>query len=283
MQETNWGVFLTLSLALFLIVNYFSYRYYHRWDLTASKSFSLSDQSTKVVESLESDLHIVVFLAPMDEVMERVRDLLSAYQSLSPKVKVEYIDPDRQLDRMQILASRYSVTQPNVVVFEAEGRSKYVEKDQMVEYDFSAMRMGGPPKLTAFKGEEAFTNAILDVLDPDKPIVYFSSGHGELSDLGPGEGLTVIKGRLEGEGAELRIWQSLGKESVPEDADLLVVAGPMKPFTGQEAEIIGRYLEGGGKALFLMDPIPAEGPILSLLPTGLEETLAHWGIRPRPG
>lgn len=275
-QEANWGIFLALCLALFAIINYLSYRHYIRWDATASRAFTLADQTKKVVKDLKSPLKVVVFLPPGDELFQRVRDLLSAYQSASPRVQVEFIDPDRDRARVEALAKKYKVQVANVVVFDAGENSRYVEKDQMVDYDFSAMQRGEAPKVKAFKAEEAFTNAILDVVEPKKPIVYFSSGHGERASQ-PRDGTGIFRDRLSKEGAQVRDWQSLGKPEVPPDCDLLVVAGPEKPFLPQEAQAVGRYLTGGGKALLMVDPAFAEGA-KSFVATGLEDLLKPWGL-----
>jgi ABC-type uncharacterized transport system involved in gliding motility auxiliary subunit len=275
-QEANWGIFLALCLALFAIVNYLSFRHYARWDATASGAFTLSDATKKVVKDLKSPLKVVVFLPPGDELFSKVKDLLSAYQAASPLVQVEYIDPDRDRARVETLAKKYKVQVANVVVFDAGENSRYIEKDQMVDYDFSAMQMGGPPKVKAFKAEEAFTNALLDVLDPKKPVIYFSSGHGERGTQ-PREGTGIFRDRLSKEGAQLREWESLGKPEVPPDCDLLVIAGPEKPFLPQEAQAVGRYLSGGGKALLMLDPEFAEGA-KAFTATGLEDLLKPWGL-----
>jgi len=278
LQETNWGVFLVLAAALFLMVNYLAFRHYHRWDLTANKNFTLSPQTVKVLKGLKQPLDVTVFLAPTDELYGRVKDLLSAYSAASPKVSVEYIDPDRDRARMQLLAQKYKVSVANVVVFDTDGRSKYVEKDQMVDYDFSAMQRGGRPRVKDFKAEEAFTNAILDVLNPKKPVIYFTSGHGERTAGQKAEGIGLFRGRLAKEGDVLRDWESLGKPSVPGDADLLVVAGPTRPFLAEESKVIAAWLKKGGRALFLMDPELVPGRPPKIGPSGLEDVFEQWGI-----
>jgi ABC-type uncharacterized transport system involved in gliding motility auxiliary subunit len=278
LQETNWGVFLLLALVLFLFVNYLAFRHYHRWDLTQSRTFSLSPQTEKVLKGLTKPLDVVVFLAPGDELYGKVKDLLNAYQGASPRVHVEAIDPDRQRARMQELAKRYNVTTANTVVFALGDASKYVEKDQMVDYDFSTFAQGGTPKIKAFKAEEAFTNAILDLLEPKKPVIYFTAGHGERQAGGQGEGIGTFKDRLSKEGDQVRAWESLGKPAVPPDADLVVVAGPEHPFMPQEAAVLDAFLKGGGKALFLLDPVLSQGKPPAFGTTGLEGLLKEWGL-----
>jgi ABC-type uncharacterized transport system involved in gliding motility auxiliary subunit len=276
LQATNWGAFVALSLALFAIVNYLGYRHYHRWDWTSSNSFTLSDQTKKVLKDLKTDVKVVVFLPPGDAVYTRVKDLLSAYADKSPHIKVEAIDPDADRARMETLAKKYKVQVTNVVVFDTGDNSRYVEKDQMVDYDFSGMQFGAGAKIKGFKAEEAFTNALLNLLDPRRPTVYFTVGHGERAAQG-GDGIGTLRDRLTKEGAQVKDWESLGKNEVPKDCDLLVVAGPQKPFLAQEAQVIGAYLSGGGKALFLLDPEFTEGA-KAFQESGLESVLKQWGV-----
>ncbi len=280
LRTANWGIVLAALLALFAIVNYLSFRHYKRWDLTASSSYSISQQTKKVIEGLKEPLDVVVFLAPNDELFEKVKNLLSAYvEAGKGKVRVEYIDPDRQKARMEELAKRYSVGVANVVVFSSGSRSKYVEKDQMVDYDFSGYQYGGPPKVKDFKAEEAFTNAILDVLNPVKPVIYFTAGHGERSAQGQrGQTIDTFRERLGHEGAELKELQTLGKDSVPAGASLVVVAGPQYPFTPPEAAILDKYLASGGRMLVFADPLLSQGKSPSFVPSGLESLLAKWGV-----
>ncbi len=278
LQETNWSVFLVLLAALFLIVNYLAFRHYHRWDLTASRSFTISQETKKVLGELKEPLKVVVFLAPNDPLYERVKDLLDGYAAASSRVQVETIDPDRQRARMEALAQQYKVSMANVVVFALGGNSKYVEKDQMVDYDFSSAGLGGQPAIKSFKAEAAFTNAIFSLEHPQTPVIYFTTGHGERDRGGQGQGITLLKERLEKEGAKVLEWASLGKTEVPADASMLVIAGPKSPFLPQEAQVIDQYLQKGGKALFLLDPIIVSGKPPTFGSTGLGATLQEWGI-----
>lgn len=279
LEQTNWGVFLLLLLLLLGIVNYLALRHYARWDLTKNRVHSLSDQTLKVLGGLREEVKVTVFLAPGDELFDRVMTLLEAYREKSPRIRLETVDPDRDRARAQALAQQYKVQVANVVVFEAGGHVRHVEKDQMVEYDFSGLSLGAPAKVKAFKAEGAFTNALLEVVDPRKPVVLFTSGHGERSAGGKGEGIGVLRGRLSGEGATVREWVSLGQAAVPEEASAVVVAGPQTPFSPEEARVLEAYLERGGRLLLLLDPALAGRPP-AFQPTGLEELLRRWGVTP---
>ncbi len=277
LEQTNWGVFLLLLVLLFGLVNYLALRHYARWDLTRNRVHSLSEQTLKVLGGLREEVKVTVFLSPGDELYDRVTTLLEAYRQKSPRIRVETVDPDRDRARAQALAQQYKVQVANVVVFEAGGHVRHVEKDQMVEYDFSGLSLGTPAKVKAFKAEGAFTNALLEVVEPRKPVVLFTSGHGERSTGGKGEGVGVLRSRLSGEGATVRDWVGLGQAAVPEEASAVVVAGPQSPFSPEEVRILEAYLEKGGRLLLLLDPVLAGRPP-AFEPTGFEDLLRRWGV-----
>lgn len=282
LQGANWGVFLILALALLFIVNYLGYRHYHRWDWSSASTSRLSQQTKKVLGHLEHPVKVVVFLAPGGDLYTHVNGLLSSYKAAAPagKFSVEYIDPDRQRARMEMLARKYNVTRANVVVFSSNGHSKYVTMDQMADYSFS--RTGGR-RLKTFKAEEAFTNAILFISNPERPTVYFTEGHGEAGTANPqssqgGASIAMFKDRLRREGDHLKTIQLLGLKKLPDDADLVVVAGPQYPFAPQEAALLENYLKSGGHLLLLLDPAITSGNPPAFEKTGLEALTRRWGI-----
>ena len=122
---------------------------------------------------------MIVFFQPGHDVYEDVHNLLKEYEYASPLIRVEWVDPDRDLARTEELMRKYQVDQANVVVFDAGGRSKYVTARDIAEYDYSPVQFGQMPERIAFKGEQAFSSAIQSITESRRPVVYFLQGHGE--------------------------------------------------------------------------------------------------------
>ena len=163
----------------------------------------------------------------------------------------------------------------NTVVFAAAGRKKYVTSDQLADYDYSGMQMGQAPKMKGFKGEEQFTSAILGVVNPKVPKAYFATGHGEHDpDGADGDGYSQLRDAIKRDNLEVEK-TSLLSGSVPADCDLLVVAGPSAPFADQEKAALKAYLDKGGRALILLDPVLGARS----RPSGLEEFLKAYGVQ----
>ncbi|MCX7829656.1 MAG: GldG family protein [Acidobacteria bacterium] len=276
---TNWGLFILLSLSLFVIVNYLSFRHYKTYDMTFSGEFSLSPETKKFLRNLKDEIEVFVLLPIGDESYDRVERLLTAFRTETSKIKVEYLDPERDRDRYELILKKYSVTTPNSVVFANKDRSKWVEKDQFLEYDFSSYQFDGNAKLKNFKGEGAFLNAMYEVVDPKKPKIYFTTGHGERKDYEENNrGIYLFKERLSKEGALTSDLQTLGLSKIPEDASLVIVASPQKPFTKEEADVLENYLDKGGALFLFLDPLVEEGKDLLFGRTGLEEMCSRHGI-----
>lgn len=269
------AVALVLVAAVVVMVNWISYRHYVRADWTRSQLYSLSDKSRNILKGLTADVRIVVLMTPTTPLFAEVKELLNRYQAVSPRVKVEFIDPERDPMRTRQLAQEFGVSSANTVVFAAADRKKYVTSDQLADYDYSGVQMGQGPKMTGFKGEEQFTAAILGVVNPKVPKVYFVGGHGERDlDGADRDGYSQIKEALKRENLEA-LKASLLSGPVPADCDLLVVAGPSATFSDTEISLLKMYLDGGGRALVMLDPVLGNRS----RPAGLDGLLRGYGVQ----
>jgi len=266
---------IVLAAALLGMVNWLGYRHYVRGDWTSSHLYTLSEKTKNVLKGIKDEVRVVVLMTPNTPLFSETKELLSRYEAASPRVKVEFIDPERDPLRTRQLAQEFGVSAANTVVFSAGGRKKYVTSDQLADYDYSGMQMGQGAKLKGFKGEEQFTSAILGVVSPKVPKVYFVTGHGEHNpDGADGDGYSQFKEKLQRDNLDVQT-ATLLAGSVPADCDLLVIAGPKAPFTGQEKAAFKTYLDKGGRALVLLDPVLGQ----QQRPSGLEDFLKGYGVQ----
>jgi ABC-type uncharacterized transport system involved in gliding motility auxiliary subunit len=237
------------SLALILAVagiavaiNWIANRHQKRWDFTAARQYTLSEQTSKVLSGLESELEIVLLDNPTASRALAARDLLELYDSESDRVRFTVVDPEAD---PQTALSYQEPGEPGITL-----GTVLVSSSERKERATAAT-------------EPEITNAILRVLRQDRKKIYFTSGHGEKSieDDEPSAGLSVVNGKLRGSTYEtelLIIARSVqGDEmKVPEDADAVVVAGPKTDFLPEEVAALDHYLQSGGRGVFLLDPAP---------------------------
>ncbi len=274
LTTSTTAIAIVLAVALTLMANWLGYRHYHRADWTAAKMYTLSDKTLSTLAALQNEVRAIVFMTPQTPLFEDTKELLQRYAAATPKVKVEFIDPDREPLRTQQLAQEFGVSAANTVVFAAADRKKYVTSDQLAEYDYSGYQMGQQPRMKGFKGEEQFTAAILGVDSPRQPKVCFASGHGErpLDDFGR-DGLSHFKEALLRDNLQAET-VTLFSGAVPEGCDVLVIAGPTAPYTEVEKTALRSYLGGGGRLLVLLDPMLGG----QQQPAGLEPLLKDHGV-----
>ena len=272
---------IVLGVALLLGVNYLAARHWARADWTRARIYSLSEQTKKILAGLQEPVRVTVFMTPsQSRLLPEVKELLTRYQAGSPKIEVEYLDPQRNPARAEALVRESAGVKLNTVVFRSGDRKKFVPEDKLADFDFAGMGMGGAPSLKAFKGEEAFTSAIVSVTETKQPKIVFSKGHGEgdLESSQRGVGYSEVKQMLERDNMVVETWDSLGKGNIPAGADVVVVAGPQTAFLAPEADALQQYLAGGGRALILLDPV-LPGPGAPPSDLGFRSLADKYGIQ----
>ena len=252
-RETKLGAMTSISviavLAILVGVNYLVNRRDKRWDLTAGGSYTLSDQTTKVLAGLQGPVKVLVFDQPTG--FTRFRDALSSYEYNNKNVQVEYIDADRQPVRVK----EYNVTNYGTVVMEYGGRRENVMSDR----------------------EQDLTNALIKVTTGRETKAYFVEGHGEKNSAGTDRnGYSNVVDTLKRDNYTVeKVVLAQSQAGVPADASVLIIAGPTSDYLRPEVDAIRTYLRKGGKALFLLDPPVGES--VRPVPT-LEALLKEWGI-----
>jgi hypothetical protein len=275
------GLAVLLVIALVLMANWIGARHYQRWDWTSTKLYTLSDKTLELLGGLTDKLEIIVFMVPGSPLYDQAQELLERYRAASDLIELEYIDPDREPLRTRQLAEEFGISMADTVVFVAGERTKYVTADEMVEYDYSQMQYGQAPTIRAFKGEEAFTSAIRSLVQTEVPTIAFVTGHGEASlatsETGAlaGRGLTVLTDSLARDNLAVTEVSLLSGE-IPDDADVLAIVGPTRPYTEPEIELLDDYLDRGGRLLVALDPLIEPEGTMRL--TRLEALLARHGV-----
>ncbi|MDD2237787.1 MAG: GldG family protein [Kiritimatiellae bacterium] len=251
----NAGGAVMLSLVLLVMVNYLSFRHYRRWDVSQNRFYALSEKTIQLLNTVSNPLSVTVFFQSNQDVYQDLKNLLQEYEYVCPQMRVEWVDPDRDLARTEELATRYGVEESNVVVFEHDGRSSFVTSEEIARYDYAPLQSGQPPVQTAFSGESAFSSAIQAVTIAKKPVVYFLQGHGEGNPTDPDKrrGFSKIAAEMERDTIEVKLLRLGNDLGIPKDCNALVVAGPEKDYSITEIDLLAAYLENNGRMMILLD------------------------------
>ena len=227
---SNTAVLVLVVLAILIGVNYLATRHPLKKDLTKNQRYSLSDQTKKIVQGLKDDVRIVYFQRTVDMEGSAGVDRVKDYQSLSPHLKVEFVDPVVKPARARELDVKGPWPQ---VVIERGDKRERVNND----------------------AEQDLTNAFIKLTREGKKTVCFAQGEDEkdIDDADDG-GLSGIKTALARDLYDTKKVLLAREGAVPPECSVLVVAGPRQDILPQLVDVIRNWVKAGGKALLLNDP-----------------------------
>jgi ABC-type uncharacterized transport system involved in gliding motility auxiliary subunit len=254
-RETRFGSLAVASVAVVLAIligiNWLSARRNKRWDLTAAKQFTLSDQTKKILQGLDKPVTMYVFARTDDH--GRFRERLDEYQYQSKQLQIQYIDPEKQ----PAIAQKYlPLQQSGTVVIDHNGVIERVNADT----------------------EQAITNGLIKVVQGKQNKVYFVQGHDERTpEDSEARGYSTVGQYLVSDNFATGTLILSQVRAIPDDATALVIAGPRADLFPNEIDLLKGYLAKGGKLMVLLDPKDrADAPPL----TNLTALLTDWGFEP---
>jgi ABC-type uncharacterized transport system involved in gliding motility auxiliary subunit len=269
----NSLIMLGAFLGIIIVLNFISFGNNSRTDVTATQQFSLAESTRNLLNELDEPVRAIAFYRSdltnqqQDQLARRVKveDTLSEFENRSNNFTYEFRDPDLEPE----IARNYGVTQYESIVVEGM-ESGEVEIVQPTDQVYSEL-------------EQDLYTSILIATGQEQKKVYFLAGHGEKSiTSATGDGYSSIVDGLERDSYQVETlrWNP-GDEavSVPDDAALLVIAGPSGELPEPHTRALDLYLQGkkaddtarreGGRLIFLAEPDT---------PESFRDFLAKWGL-----
>ena len=228
-----FGLSLIAVLAAAVALQSFAEVLNRRFDLTAEKALSLSPHGVSVLGEVSKPLRIDYFYRRGER--QKGYELLELMRDHCPELTYELVDLDRNPGR----ARDHGVN----------------------HYDRAVLIYDGRQVVVAASDEESLIGGVSRVIHPRDRVVYLTTGHNERGIVpGKNDDYGRAAQMLRTEGYEVRTLSLLRQPNVPEDASLVVVAGPEVDPVEVELERLDAYLDGGGSVLVLVDPV--ELPVL---------------------
>lgn len=233
-------VLMLIVLGLIGMVDLVSlFKLYKRWDLTENQRFTFSPLTANLLRGLQNDLKATVFVETTSQRIQFQNLLVNAHYYNPARVDYEFADPERDF----ITASRFPQPVEAPVMF--------------LEYEGRIEKVTSP-------GEQELAQALTRLTHGEVRIVYLLQGHGQrtLSRSGEkaGQGYSYLRELLESQNRLIRTFEIDPQElRLPEDCDVLLIAGPEIDLSTPEYSVIDRYLIEGGNVIFLLDNRKAPG------------------------
>lgn len=248
MAGTNAIASVLSVIVILALINFLGTSYNWRVDLTEGQLLSLSPASQEVVENLEDPVELLLF-ASLPNPAEK--NLLEDYRRYNSDFTYRYVDPTAEPQ----LASQFNLQTGTEAFLQSGDKTIAVQRpspDQPVE-------------------ERTLTNKLAQLNQDQSAVAYFLQGHDEYGILGAEPGYFEAATRLQEQNYTVAPLNLAETNTVPTDADVLVIAGPREALFESEVEAIADYLDAGGSVFVLVDP-QAE--------TGIEPLLEPWGVVP---
>jgi len=254
-RQTKYAAYATIYILVVIaavaMANVLANRYNKSYDATANKRYSLSDQTAKIVKGLKQDATITYF--DQGTRFQHAKDLMGQYADLSPKIHVEYVDPDK--------------------------KPQEAKQAGIKNYGTAIVQLGAKQEEARSMTEEGLTGAFIRLLKNNTRTVCFASGSGEHQiDDNDRNGYSQFKDLAGKDNYQAKSIDLLQKAEVPSDCTTLVVGGPTRDYQQPEVDAIKKYVEDGGRAFFMCDPPLKIGRSETADNDALANVLQGWGV-----
>ncbi len=261
---------LAVLLAMVVMVNSLSAKYYKRWNCVKRNHSDLSPMTRSLLENLQKPIKVIVFFSRMGEVEQDARALLREYEfAAAGKLSIEDVDPEVNFARARELQTKYKFDQKeNIIILDYDGRSKFINSIEMAEMeewdrmkDFEVqMRKRPPQQMLAFQGEQVLTNEILALTEPKQNRLYVVNGHGEFDTSG-GK-LRALMEYTRRQNLLLVNLTIADFEKIPDDANMVLVLGPKFDFSARDLKVLSDYWDKKGRILLSVGKTGGKTPNL---------------------
>ena len=219
----------TLIVCLAILLGWLSTRYEWQYDLTRSGRHTLSAASVEVLHKMQGPVDITAYAREEPGLRDLISKIVARYQHVKQDINLHFVNPDAVPDEVRKLG----ISVNGELVIHYKNRSQHVHSDS----------------------EEEFTNALQRLARGSERWLAFTEGHGERSPLGQANfDLGNWVQQLNNRGFKTQPINLVDIQAIPENTQVLVIAGPQVNLLPGEIKLIGDYIDRGGNLLWLLDP-----------------------------
>jgi ABC-type uncharacterized transport system involved in gliding motility auxiliary subunit len=256
-RQTKYAVYaasyIIIVLAILVVANVLADRHNKSFDTTSNKRYSLSEQTAKIVKGLKQPATITYY--DQSTKFDQAKDQLEQYANLSPKVHVDYVDPDK--------------------------KPEFARAAGVKSYGTTIVAIGDRKEEAKSLTEEGITGAFIRDLKTSVRTICFVEGSGEHQiEDSERNGYSRFKDLLGQDDYQAKAINLLTKAEVPSECTVAVIAGPDADYQQPEVDAIKKYVEDGGRALIMLDPPLKMGRLEIADNEALNKVLEGWGVTP---
>lgn len=269
-RNLKFTVFLFLSL---LLLNYLNLEFYKRFDLTKDKRYTLSDVSLTILNNIDEQVVIRVYLegdfpTEFKRLQIETRQFLEELRAENSNINIRFVNPNdqrEQLIKAGMTPSQLTVEEngklSNAIIF-PWAEIEYKNKRKLVSLLPTAIVASQENQFeTAVENLEfSFATALQSLSQNKTKKVAVLAGNGELEDIKVFSFLSEVskKYRL----AKFTL-DSVAKnpQKVLKDLqsfDLAIIAKPTQAFSENEKLVLDQFIMNGGGSLWMLENVQAD-------------------------
>jgi len=277
---SNATVVTLVGMAIMVLLYVASMQTRTQWDFTEEGRNTLSPDMLAKLGLLDADeqpVQITAFTAQRGKADagfkdRTLKDLLTELGGQSQVLDWRLIDFDKE----RLTAERLGVTEYSHVVIQ-----RGTDRVDVRARDLFRSIGARDKRRTQFLGEAALARAFSQLHTPRRRVVYVLEGHGEraISERGPG-GLSDLVDALDIERYDVETLNLLatdrdgGVPAVPDDAAVVMIAGPVASLTPHENDALVTFLSRGGGLYVAVDPGGAVPTLIERVGVGVPSGVA---------
>lgn len=243
-----------LVLAVFVPINLIVSYYDSYIDMTPSEQYTFTDTTLQLLEDT-ADKDIDIFFLHHEDELRATPELLPLYNALLQldeyeNINVEYFLPDENPTLVEELNPTGSLTVGNADIFVRCGDViKKIGSERIFQFSDEGNISGNSV-------EELISGAITIVTGGSLPTIYFLTGHGEKTI---NDSYSTFASILRSDNYDVAELNLNDVDAVPENAAILMLAGPQEDISAEEKDKLLAYAEKGGSLAFFIAPVDADG------------------------
>lgn len=272
----------TLGITVFVLIvlNILGSLFFHRFDLTKDKRYTLSETSLQIIKQVKNPLSIKIYMqgdlpADFKRLQQETRQLLEEFQAYNRNIVFEFVNPlENGEDNMDVIKSLYQkgLTPINITVDDKGKQSQamvfpwaiavYNNKEVNIPLLKNIMGTSTTQKVIGSIQhlEYSIADAINKISKDRQRKVAIIKGNGELNEVHIAKMLMQIR--------ESYYIGPFTLDSVAKNPtgtldalkkyDLAIISKPTQTFSDEEKQVLDQFIMNGGKTLWLIDQVAAD-------------------------
>lgn len=305
-KRTQSLIRIGLFLGIVILLNILGNAVYTHFDLTEDKRFTLTEPTVELLEELDDVVYVRILLegefpAGFKRLQRATLEMLNDFRKRSSFIEFEFEDPNEGgidvVNRRREEMAKEGITPTMFRLKDVEGTTEkliypyaiFYYRGRNIAVNLLENQRGLNQDVVLNNSvsllEYKFANAIQKLQQPSKPILAFTTGRGELTELQTRDLLGTLQPYY-----EVGRFNLDSAYQIPQQIELLMVAKPRGGFTDRDKFILDQYVMNGGRILWMLDRLNAELDSMATqrnfipleYPLNLDDLLFRYGVRLEP-